>query len=170
MKTQYIHKGLRWLLMALLLTAFSGWTASAALIEVNQTIWGMDCAPCAYSMEKALGKLNGVKGVAVSLNNGDAVVKFAPANNVTLAEIQKTVRNSGFTPKGATIKVSGTLQRKDGELRLNIGKESYILKPSDKAKDPWQQIQKTSEGATVTLTGQTTGNHADQIIVLEMKP
>lgn len=169
MKTKSIHKRARWLLTALLLSALSSWTASAALIEVNQTIWGMDCAPCAYSMEKALQKLPGVKHATVSLNKGDAVLTFASDSQTTLAEIQQTVRNSGFTPKDATVKVSGTLKNETGELRLEAGKASYTLKPSDKAKDAWRRLQKVADGSTLTIQGKSPADHPGQIIVLETK-
>lgn len=170
MKTKNIHKRTRWLLTALMLSALGSWTASAALIEVDQTIWGMDCAPCAYAMGKNLKTLAGVEHVTVSLNKGEAVVKFAPDNSVTLAEVEQTVHNSGFTPKGATIKASGTLKKEGGQLRLDVGKASYILKPSNKAKDAWQRLQKAAQDATVILTGQTATNHIDQITVLGAKP
>ena len=148
---------------------FGGAKASAALIEVHQTIWGMDCVPCAYSMEKALQKLPGVQHVTVSLNQGNAVLKLAADNQVTLAKIQQTVRDSGFTPKSATVKVSGTLKRDDGEWRLEVGKASYTLKPSKEAKAIWQRLQKMTEGATVTITGCSATAHPGQIMVSDAK-
>ena len=143
--------------------------AAAGLIEVKQTIWGMDCAPCAYGMEKGLKKLEGVKKVKVSLNNGNAVIQFAPDNKLALADIRRVVRDGGFTPKEAIIKISGTLQRKDGELRLQVGNEDYALKPSEKAKDAWRRLQEGRTDVIVAIVGQTPVEHDDQINVQEVK-
>lgn len=148
---------------ALLMLGISN--ATAGLIEVDQTIWGMDCAPCAYSMQKGLKKLEGVKKVKVSLNKGDAVIQFAPDNHVTLAEIQQRVRDSGFTAKDATVKVSGTLRKEGEQLRLHVGETNYALKPSEKAKDAWRRLQNAGTGATVTVVGDTPTGHDDQILV-----
>lgn len=139
--------------------------ATAGLIEVDQTIWGMDCAPCAYGMEKGLKKLEGVKKVKVSLNNGNAVLQFTADNKLGLADIRRVVRAGGFTPKHATVKISGTLQRDGDQLRLHVGKADYALKPSEKAKGAWQGLQEAGTGATVTVVGDAPADHDDQILV-----
>lgn len=148
---------------ALLTLGFSN--AAAGLIEAKQTIWGMDCAPCAYGMEKGLKKLEGVKTVKVSLNKGNAVIEFAADNKLVLADIRRVVRDGGFTPKEAVVKISGTLQREGEELRLRVGDTHYALKPSEEAKDVWQRLQETAVGATVTVVGDTPAEHDDQIRV-----
>lgn len=139
--------------------------ATAGLIEVDQTIWGMDCAPCAYGMEKGLKKLEGVKTVKVSLNEGNAVIRFAADSKLALADIRLVVRDGGFTPKGATVRISGTLQRKGDELRLHIGDAEYALKPSEKTEDAWRRLQEAATGATVTIIGDAPAEHDDQILV-----
>lgn len=143
--------------------------APAGLIEVTQTIWGMDCAPCAYGMEKGLKKLEGVKRVKVSLNKGNAILELASDNKLALTDIRRVVRDGGFTPKAATVKVSGTLKSKGDELRLEVGEVSYTLEPSDKATDVWQRLHKAGAGATVTVIGDTPADHDDQIIVRDAK-
>lgn len=153
--------------VALLMLGVSN--AGADLIEVDQTIWGMDCAPCAYGMEKGLKKLDGVKQVKVSLNKGNAIIEFAAENKLTLADIRRVVRAGGFTPKAATVTISGTLQREGEELRLHVGDTHYALKPSEEAKDVWQRLQKTAVGATVTVGGDTPADHDDQIRVRNVK-
>ena len=78
-------------------------TASAELLKVEQKIYGMDCAPCAYGVEKGLKKLEGVKKAQVSLNKGTAVVELKPGNNVTVDQIKDIVKRNGFTPKETRI-------------------------------------------------------------------
>jgi copper chaperone CopZ len=149
-------------LVAVLLTVGIS-NATAGLIEVDQTIWGMDCAPCAYGMEKGLKKLEGVNKVKVSLNKGNAVLQFATDNKLSLADIRRVVRDGGFTPKQATVKISGTLQRDGDQLRLHVGEGDYTLKPSEKAKDACQGLQEAGTGATVTVVGDAPAD--DQILV-----
>lgn len=151
--------------VAAALLALGSSNAEAGLIEVDQSIWGMDCAPCAYGMEKGLKKLEGVKKVNVSLNKGNAVIQFAADSKLALADIRRVVRDGGFTPKDATVTISGTLRRKGDELRLHVGDTEYALKPSEEAKDVWQRLQETAVGATVTVVGDTPAEHDDQIRV-----
>jgi len=77
--------------------------ASAELLKVEQEIYGMDCAPCAYGMEKSLKKMDGVKKVKVSLNKGTAIIDLKPGNEVTIEQIKEIVRRNGFTPKETRI-------------------------------------------------------------------
>jgi copper chaperone CopZ len=170
MKTTMNKTLARTLAMISVLLTLGGSNAVAGLIEVDQSIWGMDCAPCAYGMEKGLKKLEGVKRVKVSLNKGNAILEFKTDSKLALADIRSTVRDGGFTPKEAKVKVSGTLKLEGDELRLKVGEVIYLLKPSDKAKDAWQQLRKLEAGATVTIAGQTPADHDDRIVVLEVKP
>ncbi len=106
-------------------------SAHAQLQEVEQTVFGMDCAPCAYALQKSLKSMDGVTGVDVSLNNGLAVLQFAPDNEVTLEEIRTAVRESGFSPETATITVSGTLAKEGGQWVLtSTSGARYVLEQS----------------------------------------
>jgi|GEM_PF-838125 len=145
------------------------WRAEAGLIKVDQTIWGMDCAPCAYGMEKGLKKLVGIKRVQVSLNKGNAVIEFvSDVKEPTLADIRRVVRDSGFTPKEAKVKISGTLKvQEHNVLLLQVGEMNYVLKPVDKTKAAWQRLQKAANGSTITVTGKVPAGHSDEIFVDE---
>lgn len=75
--------------------------ALADLAEVKQTVYGMDCAPCAYSVQKNLEALAGVESAKVSLNTGVVDIKLKPGSGVTVAKIQQVIKDAGFTPKSA---------------------------------------------------------------------
>ncbi len=107
---------------------------AAGLLEVDQVIFGMDCAPCAYGVEQGLRKLQGVQKVTVSLNQGKAVVVFAPDSPTSLKQIRKTIRKNGFTPKDAMVHVAGRLAREGDALLLAAGTVATGLRPPQMAR------------------------------------
>lgn len=100
--------------------------AADGLRDVRQTIFGMDCAPCAYGVEKGLRALPGVGDVSVSLNEGYARASLEADSPTTLAQIRETIRDGGFTPKGATLRVEGTFSPAPTPT-LHAGGQSYQL-------------------------------------------
>jgi mercuric ion binding protein len=76
--------------------------AREAVVQVK----GLACPFCVYGLEKRLRKLPGVERVHVELGKGEADIAFAPGSAVADAEIQKAVRDAGFTP--------GTIRWKEG--------------------------------------------------------
>jgi copper chaperone CopZ len=108
-------------------------TALAGGLEhVKQTIYGMDCAPCAYGVEKGLKGLSGVEQVTVSLNDGYAEVHLSDDSQATLAEIREIIRKNGFTPKDADVHVSGkVVQSNDGQFLLKTDVETFELNAND---------------------------------------
>ncbi|MBI2970010.1 MAG: heavy-metal-associated domain-containing protein [Gammaproteobacteria bacterium] len=117
------------ILCALLFGA--GAARAAGLSRVDQTIFGMDCAPCAYGIEQGLKQLPGVTAVAVSLNQGKAVVELAPDNTVELAQIREVIRHNGFTPKEALIVIAGTLEQRVNGPTLVMGDVRWALAAQD---------------------------------------
>ena len=98
------------------------------LVRVEQTIFGMDCAPCAYGMQKNLGKLTGVSKVDVSIEQGVAVIDFAPNSPTTLADIHEVVLHGGLTPEKIVLTVQGSVTQRGDKLVLTDGsKEEYVL-------------------------------------------
>lgn len=105
-----------------LLTLLISTTASADGLQwVKQTIFGMDCAPCAYGVEQGLKELEGVKSVTVSLNDGYAEIQLEAENTVTLEAIRNAITKNGFTPKDATVSVAGRLAKANDD-------STYLLK------------------------------------------
>lgn len=74
-----------------------------AVVQVK----GLACPFCVYGLEKRLKKLPGVQKVHVELGKSEADIAFAPGSAVTDAEIQKAVRDAGFTPGAIRWKESG---------------------------------------------------------------
>lgn len=98
------------------------------LVKVEQTIFGMDCAPCAYGMEKNIGKLQGVAKVDVRIEQGLAVIDFTPDARTTLAEIHDVVLHGGLTPEKVTVTVQGVVEQHGDALVLTDGSsEHYAL-------------------------------------------
>lgn len=98
------------------------------LLKVEQTVFGMDCAPCAYGAQKNLSKLPGVAKVEVTMNDGKAVIEFSPESATTLADIREVLIHGGLTPKEAQVTVEGRLVKAGGKLQLVVSdSEHYDL-------------------------------------------
>jgi Cu+-exporting ATPase len=77
-------------------------------------ISGMDCASCAQSIERALKKQKGVSSASVNFATEKAVVEYEDTE-VTLDQLGKTIRATGYTPVGIgeeqtreiTLKITG---------------------------------------------------------------
>ncbi|MGH8131263.1 MAG: heavy-metal-associated domain-containing protein [Steroidobacteraceae bacterium] len=100
---------------------------AGGLRELDQTIFGMDCAPCAAGVEAGLRKLHGVRSVRVSLNEGKAVVTLTPESQTTVAQIREVVLHNGFTPKEARATLVGRVTSEGDRLWIEMGSERFIL-------------------------------------------
>jgi Cu+-exporting ATPase len=63
--------------------------------EVSIPIQGMTCAACAKAVERAVGKMNGVAGVAVNFATEKASIEYNP-NLVRLSEIKQAIAKAGY--------------------------------------------------------------------------
>jgi copper chaperone CopZ len=106
----------------------------AQLREVRQTIFGMDCAPCAYAVERRMGALDGAAEVRLSLNEGFAEVRFGAVHGTTLERIRRAIRDSGFGARDARVRVQGSVALEEGVLvlRTPVG-ERFRLEIDDAA-------------------------------------
>ena len=68
--------------------------ANASLIEVS--IGGMTCTGCEQTIQKNLGKLEGVKSVKASYTAENAIVEFFP-DKVDTIKMKEAVTGSGYT-------------------------------------------------------------------------
>ena len=64
----------------------------------NIGIDGMQCNHCKMTVEKALGGLNGVTSVDVSLENKNATIYSK--NEVSNGDIEKVITDAGFSVTG----------------------------------------------------------------------
>lgn len=103
------------------------------LRELDQTIFGMDCAPCAAGVEQGLSKLDGVTSVRVSLNEGKAVVTLAPDSRTTLARIREVIRHNGFTPKDARATLVGRVVREGDRWWIETASGRFVLEADSAA-------------------------------------
>lgn len=101
--------------------------ASGQLLNVEQEVFGMDCAPCAYGLERGLKKLEGLESVRVSLNDGKAYLALAPANTLTLKKIQEQVKSNGFSARNAVVTLSGTLTKSGNDFVLTLNGETFQI-------------------------------------------
>lgn len=125
----------------------------AQLLEVKQTVYGMDCAPCAYALENRINNMEGVHSASVSLNDGLLTTELAEENILTLLQIRKAVEESGFSPREAEIKVTGTLKKeKDQYVIVTPSGDKYAIHSN--TVDTEKQLKKVEDGETITLSGQ----------------
>jgi len=68
----------------------------------------------------AVEKIDGVQAVEVRLNDGVAAIRLAPENRVSLAEIRRVIRDKGFTPKDAEVRVTGRVEARGDRLVLVV--------------------------------------------------
>lgn len=131
------------------------------LIEAQQTIFGMDCAPCAYGTEQGLKKLKGVTAVTVSLNEGKASLKFAPDSETTLEQVREVIRHNGFTPKDAFVTVEGRVAKTGESYELIAGsKVRYTLAAALPA-----ELDALLAHPRLTVQGRVSENDADTLAV-----
>jgi len=60
---------------------------------------GLSCAYCAYSLEKSLQKIDGVDKISINLKEGTATLTLKEGVSIKDEVIEKTVKDSGFTPR-----------------------------------------------------------------------
>ncbi len=86
--------------------------AHAEYDQVNMTVFGMDCAPCAHAIHVSMKGIQGVSKVDVDLNTGLVAIQLTPGNAAAMQQFNQAVEKNGFTHKDAKIvargKVTGT--------------------------------------------------------------
>jgi copper chaperone CopZ len=96
-------------IFALGFLAFTAIAARAEYEQVNLTVFGMDCAPCAHAIHVSMKGIQGVNTVDVDLNTGLVSIKLAPGNNAAMRQFNEAVEKNGFTHKDANVIVRGVL-------------------------------------------------------------
>ncbi|MBA3562569.1 MAG: heavy-metal-associated domain-containing protein [Gammaproteobacteria bacterium] len=155
--------------VAALVLGLSAPPAFAELRTVEQLVHGMDCAPCAYGVEKGLESLEGVEQATVSLNEGTAVVELTRDNKVSIADIREVVRKNGFAAREARTEIGGTLARQEGKLQLVTEDGSrYELVAAENAEEAWDKLQEIQENQKLSLEGVVPEDESMQLQVEEV--
>ena len=145
--------------MTLRLLAFLGLAAllapppaHAQIQQARQAVFGMDCSPCAYALERRLGRLDGVEDVSVSLNDAEAVVRLRGANDARLDALREAVREAGFDPRATTLRIAGTLRNTGGrwELVTPAGERFHV---ASVAPGGAREVLQAQDGRRVVVTG-----------------
>ncbi len=137
-------------ILAVLAFAISSLAAHAQYQQVNLTVFGMDCAPCAHAIHVSMKGIQGVNTVDVDLNTGLVSVKLSSGSTASMRQFNEAVEKNGFTHKDANIvargKISGTAAAPFVEI---IGtQDRFALKPAATPGDFTALI-----GKTVTIAG-----------------
>ncbi|MDF0706278.1 heavy-metal-associated domain-containing protein [Flagellimonas okinawensis] len=123
-------------------------TISGQIARVDQEVYGMDCAPCAYGLERGLKKMDGLQEVRVSLNDGKAYLGLAEKNDLTLLSIQEEVKKNGFSAKKAEVVLMGNATKEDGQWYIETDNERFAVSQDTSI----ELVQKLAVGRT-TLSG-----------------
>jgi len=68
----------------------------------------------------AVQKIDGVVGVDVSLEEGVAIIRFRSDGRATVAQVRRAIRDNGFTPKEAQVRIRGQVVEQAGKLVLAV--------------------------------------------------
>jgi len=124
--------------------------AHAEYEQVNLTVFGMDCAPCAHAIHVSMKGIQGVNTVDVDLNTGLVAIKLTPGNSASMRQFNEAVEKNGFTHKDADIVVRGRLTGTANAPVLEVSgtQDRYALSPVASSLDMASLV-----GKTVTVTG-----------------
>jgi copper chaperone CopZ len=137
-------------LLASCALALSSIAAHAEYRQVNLTVFGMDCAPCAHAIHVSMKGIQGVNTVDVDLNTGLVTIKLDPGNNAAMRQFNQAVEKNGFTHKDATVigrgKLTGTATAPFFEVAGT--QDRFALTPASTPVNLSALL-----GKTVTVTG-----------------
>ena len=109
---------------------------------------------CAHAVSVAVEQIPGVDSVRVSLNEGYADIHLAPENDVTVERVRETIRNNGFTPREARIRVRGTVTELDDAPALSVaGEQRFRLVQDADAPGRPGELARMPAGREVTVEG-----------------
>lgn len=119
--------------------------ARAEYRQVNLTVFGMDCAPCAHAIHVSMKGIQGVSSVEVDLNTGLVTIKLAGGNSAAMRQFNEAVEKNGFTHKDATVVVRGMLSgtAQAPVLEVSGTKDRYGLVPLGAGTDVSKLLGKT---------------------------
>ena len=133
-----------WLSAATLVLTLAPATARAELRTVKFKLAGMDCAYCNGAMDRAIKKLEGVASIELRPENGTAEIRLKADNKVTLRDVRRIIKSTGYTPGDAEITARGRIAGAGSTASLDLLNGS-TLPIAEGAKEP--------SGTIVEVTG-----------------
>ena len=132
------------------LIALTPIAARAEYQQVNLTVFGMDCAPCAHAIHVSMKGIQGVDKVDVDLNTGLVTIKLNTANTASMRQFNEAVEKNGFTHKEADLIARGKLTGTAAAPILLVSgtQDRYALSPLASSTDLAPLL-----GKTVTVAG-----------------
>ena len=118
-------------ILAAIFVVLTPLAARAEYEQVNLTVFGMDCAPCAHAIHASMKGIQGVNTVDVDLNTGLVSIKLTPGNSAAMRQFNEAVEKNGFTHKDAQVVVRGQLSGTASAPFLDVSgtKDRYALAP-----------------------------------------
>jgi copper chaperone CopZ len=106
-------------------------TAQGQYKQINMTVFGMDCPPCAFAIRLSMKNVHGVSGVDVDLNKGLVTVKLTAGSTAELRQFNEAVEKNGFAHQDADVLVEGVLSGspKAPLLQVTGTNDHYALMP-----------------------------------------
>ena len=145
--------------------------AQAGVKSLTVKVDGLACPFCAYGLEKKLKKVEGVEKLNIDINAGEAVLEVKAGTTLTaasgteekapaglVAQVQKAVKEGGFTPRELVATVEGQVVAQEGTWRLRVIETGEVLALKNNGKEV--ELQQAASKGPVTLTGalQTEGS------------
>lgn len=103
-------------------------------------------------MRVTLERLPGVESADVRLNEGRAIVRLAPGNAITMADIRRIVTRNGFTPQQAVVDAQADVVAAGARLQLRISGTNDVYDVAAQPEAVQQQL-KNSDGHRVLIGG-----------------
>lgn len=141
--------------LSILLLLLSLTPLRAEFLQLDLSIFGMDCMTCAYAVRGALKKLPGVESVDVSLNKGLATMRLKPGNTLQVPAVWEAVRRNGFTPRETRVVVRGDVVAGGSTLQLKVSGTSEPYDFTARAADVLGETRKLA-GRAVVVEGTLT--------------
>ena len=129
---------------------FSTLAAHAEYQQVNLTVFGMDCAPCAHAIHVSMKGIQGVNTVDVDLNTGLVTVKLTAGSSASMHQFNEAVEKIGFTHKDANIVARGKVTGAAAAPFFEVAgtQDRFALKAAGASSDLAMLL-----GKTVTIAG-----------------
>ena len=164
-------RNILFILTAVALMAGMSLPAQANVKSLTVKVDGLACPFCAYGLEKKLKKVEGVEKLNIDINAGEAVLKVKAGTTLAassgteekapvglVAQVQKAVKEGGFTPRELVATVEGQVVAQGGTWRLRVIETGEVLALKNNGKEA--ELQQATSKGPVTLTGalQTEGS------------